>query len=344
MITYTRRDVLSGLALAAVSPSISVAQDAPIKTIAIVVPFLSDVTTSFRDYIASCGYRCEFTYHVVPNPANIASVRESLINQNPDLIFCWSSPILLGLAGPADVTASSATAFDIRHIPIVYSLVVDPIGLGVISRPISGRNVTGTTHVPPAELVLNTVQQIIPYTRVGFYHNPPEYGAVRYNQRCQLACRQLGLTYYEERIETTVAKQPDITSVGIATERLLEHGADWILIGPDTFLANTAINQITSIATRRKIPCFCVTETPAKQSACIGGLHAGLQMLGQSAAIKAVKILWERTPADTILNDELHRYLLQINLDVCKHMDIWPAVSLYQYANFRWITPVTVTR
>src|SRR5271169_6774212 len=85
------------------------------------------------------GHNIHLDYRVAPAGAQVQTIAEELVAQQPDVIFVQSRP------------ATAALQKETHTIPIVFTYVIDPIGAGFIAslaRP--GGNITGLMAYDPS--------------------------------------------------------------------------------------------------------------------------------------------------------------------------------------------------
>src|SRR3954451_1585893 len=123
------RSVLAGLALAAVAASSGLASE--YKGTMDTRRGCEDVCKGFQDYLREQHVDAEFIVRDAGQkdnslPAFVQEARASKV----DLILTWGTSVTRGIAGTvADV---GNPAFD-RKIPKIFTVVADPVGLGVVS-------------------------------------------------------------------------------------------------------------------------------------------------------------------------------------------------------------------
>jgi putative ABC transport system substrate-binding protein len=119
------------------------------------------------------------------NVERLRSLAQELIERKPD--------VLLVATTPGNLAAKAATS----TIPIVFVLVADPIGAGIVpslARP--GGNITGITNIV-AELAgkrLELLREIVPTaSRVAVFVNPNDQNATPQLRHAEAAARRLGI-------------------------------------------------------------------------------------------------------------------------------------------------------
>jgi putative ABC transport system substrate-binding protein len=216
------------------------------------VVFAKDPTPIMDVYIAtletalnSLGWRKDENLHIdkrivdIDQEAIDRAVRETLAT-DPEIIVASKTPITRALL--------RAT----RTIPIVFVIVVDPIGSGFVeslARP--GGNVTGFVELEPAVSgkLLQLLKEIAPMVnRAGLLFNPdtaPGHGEI-YVGAFEEAGRSLGVT-------TTTAPVHDLHDIETVMAALAAAPGGGVLVSSDSFLSSHT-DEIIALAKRFRLP------------------------------------------------------------------------------------------
>jgi len=197
--------------------------------------------------------------------------------------------VIVAMSGAATQAAQQAT----RTIPIVMSLVNDPVGSRLVpslARP--GGNVTGTSVMAP-DLVgkqLELLKEVVPkVSRVAFLRHPANPASAANLREAEAAARVLGV-----RLQTLEARNPQ--EIDSAFAAMTRERAGALLIHADALFGNQR-RQIAELATKRRLPSIFLTTEYAEA----GGLMAfgpNLLDLERRAATYVDKILKGAKPAD----------------------------------------------
>ena len=178
---------------------------------------------------------------------------EELVRLNPDVLVAVTTP------------AAAALHTETHTIPIVFTVVSDPIGSGfVASLAKPGGNITGFINIE-ASLSgkwLELLREIAPsVSRVGFLFNPQTASYARYYLD---TFRAAAAVLKIEPIDVSVRSVTEVEAVMTKLGRESDAG---VIVMPDTF---TAANRetIVSLANRDRLP----TIYPFRLFAAAGGL------------------------------------------------------------------------
>jgi len=226
--------------------------------------------------------------------------------------------VIVAVSGAATQAAQQAT----RTIPIVMSLVNDPVGSGLIpslARP--GGNVTGTTMMGP-DLVgkqLQVLKEMVPeVSRVALIRNPTNPAGAQMLREAEAAARALGV-----RLQTLEARIPP--EIDSAFAAMIRERAGALLILGDALFTNQR-KQIAELAMKTRLPTMSFVSEYAE----VGGLMVyGTNFLDleRRTATYVAKILKGAKPADLPV-EQPTKLELVINLTAAKAIGLTIPQSL----------------
>src|SRR2546426_6769596 len=216
--------------------------------------------------------------------------------------------VIVAAGGRATQDAQQAT----RTHPIVMSVVIDPVGSGLVAslaRP--GGNVTGLT-IMASDLVgkqFEVLKEVVPkVSRVALLWNPANPGSAPQLREAEAAARALGV-----RLQTLEARGPQ--EIDSAFAAMTRERAGALLILPDAIFGNQR-RQIAELAAKRRLPSLLGVGEYAEA----GGLmnySANNLDLERRAATFVDKILKGAKPAD-LPREQPSKFELVINLRTAK--------------------------
>ncbi len=307
-------------------------------TIAMVLPREDqNIEDAFKSYLQHNG----LTVNYVPirfsgRAEDAAQLRQRVRSVHPDLIYSWGTPTTLALAGKFDGPAADA----IRDIPIVFTEVTDPVGAGLMrSLEQHESNVTGVSHVAPLPVQLNAIRSYRPFTRLGYLHNPAEPNSALVRAQLEKLAAQQKFSLASADIPLDSKGEPDASALPGLIRDIAQRGADFLYIGPSTFLAFTHRDLVTRAALEAHLPTFCATESIVRQSACMFGLFSNGANTGRFAATKAMQILVQHVPVQRIPASTLQRFSLLINMHTVQALNLYPPMLLLNIAEVIGVPP-----
>lgn len=213
---------------------------------------------------------------------------------------------------PSVIAARNAT----RKIPIVFTVINDPVSLGVVEtlgRP--GGNVTGLS-LQSAETTakrLQMLKEIIPSVRrVAVVVNPGNESIGVWRQELPAAAAKL-------KVDLVVEEARTIAEIEMAFERVIRKAADAMIVMDDgLFYAQAA--RIGSLATKTRLPVMGGNSVLA-EAGCLASYGANRLDLVRRSAILVDKILRGANPRDLPV-EQASKFDLVINLRAAKGIGI----------------------
>jgi putative tryptophan/tyrosine transport system substrate-binding protein len=232
--------------------------------------------------------------------------------------------VIVAQSGEATQAAQQAT----RTIPIVMSLVLDPVGIGLVpslARP--GGNVTGTSFMAP-DLVgkqLDLLKELVPkVSRVALLLHPTNPGGALYLREAEAAARILGM-----RLQTLEARNPQ--EIASAFAAMTRERAGALLIFPDSYFG-TQRRQIAELAEKRRIPAISGGTLEYAEAGGLMVYSPNILDLERRAATYVAKILKGAKPADLPV-EQPTKFELIINLKAAKALGLTIPPSLLRRAD-----------
>jgi putative tryptophan/tyrosine transport system substrate-binding protein len=286
--------------------------------------------TGFKDYLARRGIRAEYT---VRNPAGdagkIADAVREIRETRPDLIYTWGTPQTRGVVGAWD--APDPQNF-VRDIPVVFNFVANPIDARIVralDRP--GGNVTGTVHIAPVAVQVNTILAYRPIKTLGTVFNPAERNAALAVADLREECERRGLRLLEFPLPL-VAGKPDAAAIPDLIAHCKEQGAEMLYVGPDTFVAGINYKITGQAALAVRLPTFSVTELIVRSDRGMLALASSTYGIGRFTGFKAAQILLDDKAPGDIPVETLRRFSVIINMSTVKELAFYPPIGLLNFA------------
>jgi putative tryptophan/tyrosine transport system substrate-binding protein len=279
-------------------------------------PRVEAFLTKLREIGWTQGRDFNFDVRFGGSDASLMSVQaKELVGSKPDVILSQSNLALASLLK------------ETRDIPIVATVIGDPVGSGFIkslSRP--GGNATGFTSFEPplAQKWVQSLKEIAPSTkRAGVILHPETQANVNFLRAVEAASASLGMT-------------TDAIGVHNATE--IEHSVNEFARQPDgglVVLPNPTTNEqrelIVALAARHRVPAVY----PFRYFAAIGGLMSyGIDVIDlyKRAAVYVDRILKGAKPDDLPV-EQPNKFELVVNLKTAKTLGLTVPAALLIAAN-----------
>ena len=277
---------------------------------------------AFREGLRKLGWaegrniRIDMRWAIPGDPESIRRLAKELVAQQPDLILSHNTP------------TTTAMLQHTRTIPIVFVIVADPVGSGLVAsfaRP--GGNVTGFTTLEPtiAGKWLELLKEIAPRVkRVAFLFHP---ATATYAEVYLRPFRAAAASFAVEAIAAPVRDRSEFESVIGALAREPNGG---LIVMPNTFM-NAHRADIISLAARYRLPVIA----PYRFFPELGGLLSyGNDQVDnfRRAATYADRILKGAKPSELPVQAPV-KFELVINMKTAKALGLDVPVQLQQRAD-----------
>jgi putative ABC transport system substrate-binding protein len=278
-------------------------------------PFRQRRFEAFRDGLRELGYIDGQNIVLEPRWAEGQYARYPILAA--DLVRLKAAAIVT-VGGAATKAAKQVTS----SIPIVMSVVIDPIGSGLVtslSRP--GSNLTGTS-VMANDLVtkqLELLKEVAPnVSRMAVLWNPDNPSGAAAMAYVNVAARSLAV-----QLQLVEARNPQ--EIDRAFAAMTREHAGAVVVLPDAIYGNQ-IRQIVGLAAQRRLPAIYTLRENAEA----GGLMVygpNLRDLERRAATFVDKILKGAKPADLPIEQPV-TFELIVNLKTAKALGLTIPPSL----------------
>ncbi len=232
------------------------------------------------DQLAQDGYSAPTTTFTIENARNSYVKADELIRKlaaaRMDLILSFGTQ------------GSLAVSKVVKDLPVVFSVVYDPVESGIVEdwqKP--GNNVTGTSTKIPMMKIMATLRDLAPVKKLAVLYTPGEK-----NSEAQLA----DLKKVEEQSRIKVEPVPLSRQENIEQIMLeVVHTADAVYL-TGSRLVNTNASLIVAAATREKLITITHLESLVQKGVLVG-VCANPYLEGRAAGVKIVHILQGAKPA-----------------------------------------------
>jgi ABC-type uncharacterized transport system substrate-binding protein len=230
-------------------------------------------------------------------------------NSDVDLVIPMTTPCL---------TAACST---VKHKPVVFTYVYDPVAAGAGKTPGDHLpNITGVGSFPPVEDTIGVIQQLVPGVKtVGTLHNSSEANSRKVMEIARALFSQHGIKLEEISITNT---SEVFQAAQTLTSRNIQ--AFWIT-GDNTALQ--AFSGIARVAEQSHLPLIINDPEFTEQGALIA-VGIGWYQTGMAASKRVAQVLLGQNPKDLPFENVAVEELV-VNPKVAKQLGItFPASIL----------------
>ncbi len=335
MTARIRTGLLTAVLLASVAAG-GAAQEpaAPLHIFLVVWRGETDVEHGLRAHLRERGIRARYTLrNLAQDRSRIPEVVAEIQAVQPDLVHTFGTSTALGILGPLG-GAPGAHSEWVEGIPGVFSLVSYPLADKsriVESLESPGRNVTGTTFLAPIDTQLDAILAYRSIDTLGAIYNPLEVNSVINIEDLRAGTAARGIELLATPVPLNAEGRPDAGNLEQLTTDLVEGGADFIYVGPDSFVTvNSA--RITTTAAARGVPSFATTEASFERSEAMLGLVSRYYLVGKLAGAQIERILVDGERPEEVPVRSLARYALLIRMPMALQLGIYPPLDLLRIA------------
>lgn len=286
---------------------------------------MTPAEVGFIDYLERSGLDVGIdVIDVARDRDQVPAVLERIDRDDVDLVYTFGTSLTLALAGSHDAPV-------LESVPIVFNIVADPVGAGVVRDLMSsGRNVTGASHLVPLDVQYRALQSVGPFARIGVPFNQAEANSGLAVQALRDLAAQEGHVLIEAPIDMEEAASVE-ARIDAAMSQLLAAEVGLIYLPSDSLLIANA-EQVVSMAQSAGIPVFSATEAPIRQAGALFGLVSNYYTVGQLAGFKAWQILAENKSPASIPVETLSRFSFLINGSSMRSLALYPPVTVLEFA------------
>ena len=337
MACLSRRDLLTGALCTMLTSGVSRPTGATETKSMFMVLWRGEtqVEAGFHAHFAEKGLPLDITVRSIDrDPSRISGILEEIESAAPDLIYTWGTTVTLGIAGRDPALADSPEDFPpkITDRPIVFTMVSQPIKSRIIpSFGVSGRNLTGVSHIVPLETQFRAMQAYMPINRVAVIYTPTESNSVLAVEQLISWGRRLNIRIDDYPVPLDANGHPNPEALPELVATAAAAGPQFLYLGPDSFIGQYA-RVVTGLANERRLPSFASTEVMLASSDALFGLVAPYQKVGRFTASKVERILFGNEAVESIPVEILPEFSYQIRADVARDLEIYPSLSLLDYA------------
>jgi len=274
-------------------------------------PVVSQNMDGFKAGMAELGYKdgenITYTYRDAQGDLEkLKAYAKELVAENPDMIFVNTSPATLEVK---EVTKGT-------DIPVVFSMVADPISAGLVnSVKSSGNNLTGTScaYIEIAPKRIQVLKNIDPRVKkVLVFYRPEDKSGGACTDAIVAKGKELGL----EIIPFKISKKEDIE----AKLKTLQPGEVDAVMDPGDSMVSSAVDTIIQYANRLKIPYMALSKGEVEKGATVG-YAVDYDDLGRQTSLIANQVLSGINPAD-IPFEQPRRWFYAINLKTAQQIGL----------------------
>ena len=268
-------------------------------------PALDAAEQGIQDELAALGYDAEFDLQNANGEASTAaSIANKFKNEKVDIAVGIATPTAQALVNALD------------EIIVVYTLVTDPVGAGLVdSFDRGGPNVTGISDMTPVREQIMMLDRIRKLNSLGHVYSSSEANAVILADMARKACEDLGIEF----VETTVTSSAEVKQ---ATQTIVKR-VDGIYVSTDNTVVS-ALSALTEVAVENGVPVMSADPSSAEQFDVLAAWGFDYYKMGRATGKLIAELLEGADPESipTRFMTEPSDIDLLINLDVADQLGL----------------------
>lgn len=307
------------------------AASAPYRVFMVLHRAGTETDQGFKDYLFSAGLDVELTVrNIEGDDTKLPAIVEEIRALRPDLVYTQSTLVTEGIVGRL---GEVDPARHITDLPVVFSMVADPLSAGLASSlESSGRNLTGAVHVASLPVQLKAMRSFMPLKRLGLAYNPSELSQrIMFEKLSQLTA-QAGIELVAAHPLDSDGK-PDPARLTAMMAELAAHKPDLVYVPPVNFFAPHS-KYLMDEARQRGLPTFCAIQVQLDAGGMMG-LVAPFYNVGSLAGYKATQILRDRRAPSEIPIETLSRFSFEVDMPTVHALGLYPPMHILRYARMR---------
>jgi ABC-type uncharacterized transport system substrate-binding protein len=311
----------------------AVAQTSKVFTIYMVLwRGCEEACESFKEYIAKKGIAADLIIRDANrDKSKLPGFVEEARVLNANLVLTWGTSVTLGIAG---TLSDQGNPQFISKIPLVFMIVADPIGSGIIeSYQHTGReNIAGTRNRVPEAVNINTIRSYYPaFKRLGLLYNTNENNSVVKAKELESLAQQMNFELVALELEAGADGKPEPESIPLAIAKLKAANVDFIYLGSSSFL-DVHRDLFTLSAVDAGIPVLSPYERLVRNSHALLSIAARYQDVGALAGRQAESILIDHIKPGDLPVLSVDQYAYVVNMTTAKKLKMFPSVEILQIA------------
>jgi putative ABC transport system substrate-binding protein len=197
-------------------------------------------------------------------------------------------------------TATVAVSKEVKDVPIVFSMVYDPVEAGIAKDLLSsGNNTTGASTQVSMSRIMSSLQELRPVKRLAVFYTPGE-------KQSEIQLQEIQKIQSEFQIKVIPIILTQKEDVGQIASEIVRSVEAVYLTGSS--VVGTSVPIIVDIANKAKVVTISHLDDLVQKGVLLG-ICVNSYQVGRLAGIKAVRILKRAKPSS-------------IPIEVGKHLDI----------------------
>ena len=242
-------------------------------------PALDAVEKGIQDELAAAKVTATFDLQNANGDVNTATQIATKFQSDKD-------DIVVAIATPTAVAAANT----IKDIPVIFSVVTDPVSAGLAGADNMGKgNVTGLSDKIDVLQHITLFNRVKPLKTLGYIYTSSEANSAASLNDVEAACKKLGIALVAQSITNS-------SEVKQATEAIIKR-VDGIYLTTDNTVFS-ALPALVSVAAANKKPVFSADTTSAAEGGCLIASGFDYYKAGRATGKIVAEVLSGKKPSE----------------------------------------------
>lgn len=249
---------------------------------------------------------------------------------NPDLVVTWGTTVSKGMIGTMGEFGAETK---LGKIPVMFMIVADPLGAGIISSyKSSGRStVTGIRNRISEDVQIRAIREYFPLTKMGVIYSEGELNSVLNTKKLRALSVEMGFDLVAKQYLLDDNRVPIPDQFNAVMEAMAQEKVDVVYVGSSSYnLENKDL--FTRAAVRYGLPVASAYDVMVTESDGLIAVANKYYNVGRLAGNQANKVLFEQLSPGSLPIAELSRFSMFINMDVARNLSLYPPIQLLRFA------------
>jgi ABC-type uncharacterized transport system substrate-binding protein len=287
-----------------------------------------DVCAGVRDYLTQSDPSIELViFDAARDMATLDEIPDKAIAAELDLMLTWGTRVTRSVAG---TVAEFGTGSRLGDIPVVFTVVADPVGADIIqSYEDTGRmNITGVRNRVPEMVNISGLRRVLP----GFQHLGLLYEAEAENSRLkfeELSALAQQMNFTLSAVPLAGSEEIMLAQMRTGLTRMAEQGVQFIYLGSSTFLEVHA-DMFTKSAVEVGLPVLSPYENLVRDSNAYMSIAARDYSVGLLAGQQAMDVLTSDVSAGEFPVAAMEEFAFVLNARIAETLKLFPPIEVLQ--------------
>ena len=290
-----------------------------------------DACRGFKNYIENNDLPVNLIIRdVARDKARLTQYITEAKQLKPDLVVTWGTTVSKGMIGTMGELGSETK---LGNIPVMFMIVADPLGAGIISSyQASGRKtVTGIRNRISEDVQIRAIREYFPLLKMGVVYSESELNSELYTKKLKKLSSEMGFELIVKTYELDGNNLPIPNQFDRVMQEMSEENVDVVYVGSSSYNLENR-DAFTQAAVRYQLPVASAYDVMVTESDGLIAVANKYYNVGRLAGNQANKILFDQVSPGSLPIAELSRFSMFINMDVARNLSLYPPIQLLRFA------------